>query len=137
VFWPAGCNYCGVHWLSAAHSAWFSIHIDGGTGRRPVISASCSRRSGGLDVSHDRGAVNIKPLGERVGRLSRLVPLDDLRNLVNRQSALLLTERSDGSSGRPVTTMTSENASQIGDDVWVGIPTISSALIEFEPSTTT
>ncbi|MDQ1459752.1 MAG: hypothetical protein QOI08_1236, partial [Actinomycetota bacterium] len=76
-----------------------------------------------FQMSDDGGAVNVKGLGENVCRLPRLVALQDLRDLVGRQSALLLTGRSDASAGRAVTTMTSDNALQSGDDVWVGIPT--------------
>jgi hypothetical protein len=75
-------------------------------GQYPVAS----QHTGRLDMSHDRRAANIKQLGERIGRLPHLVTLDELRNFVNGQSALLLTERSDRSMGHRITALTRENA---------------------------
>src|SRR5204863_9545823 len=74
------------------------------------------------DVRH-RPTIDAELDSERARRLLRLVPLHDLGSLQFGQTRLFLTERWDGSIGRSITPLTTENAPQTRHDVGVGVTT--------------
>jgi hypothetical protein len=63
----------------------------------------------GGEVLNDRPAVDGEGLRQSVGCLPRLITLENLRDLAWVQPTLFLAGRSDGSIGRLITVLTSEN----------------------------
>jgi hypothetical protein len=77
--------------------------------------------AGTVQVRHDCGAVDIKGGGQFVDGCAPLVHGDELGNSLLGQSRLFMVERWDGSMGRSVTPLTSENAVQTCHVVGVGV----------------
>ncbi len=75
-----------------------------------------------LDVATCRGAMDTESFSQVIDRIASLVPLDEFVDLIGIESALLLTGRSGRPSGWPVTAVTSEDLTNLGHNVLVGVP---------------
>jgi hypothetical protein len=85
---------------------------------RPVATLD----SGPLKDGEDGGGIDVECGRQRIRGFAGQVALDDDIAVGFGQSGVLLVYRSDGSTGRSVTPLTSEDVTNTVDDVRVGIP---------------
>jgi hypothetical protein len=71
------------------------------------------------EVPHDRRSMNAELLCQGVSWLPSLIVLANLRHLVRGHSMLLLARRPDGSTGRLITVLTSENTCRRVTMLWL------------------